>query len=1006
MACDSGPTLFNLPPGIAFLEAMAETLVEDPTLGGALSDVPVSLSDLTILLPTRRAVRNLADAFLRAGGGAATLLPTIRPLGDVDEDMLLLGGGVDVTSGITLPPAIESMDRQLRLARLVLAWGEGSEFGPRDPGQAAALAAELAHLIDAAETEGVDLSRVREIVPDRFAAHWQQTLVFLDIALTYWPQELEECGLLDPAKRRNLLIRSQADAWAVQPPAHPVLAAGSTGSVPATAELLSTIARLPNGAVVLPGLDQQMEARGWEAVGASHPQFGMKQLLRALNVERSGVQPWPMTEARPASPRAALLGEVMRPAETTDRWAELTGASLHLDAAMEGLTLIEAPTPRQEAGALALAMREALEVPERTAMLVTPDRNLARRVAEELSRWDIAIDDTAGVPLAQSVPFTFLRLLTEAVLEDLAPVPLLALLKHPLSALGLDPAECRLRARRLERYLLRGPRPAPGTDGLMRALKSADLDGEAQAPLEDLIVRLGQALAPLADLFGEDQSLATLADGHFRAAEALAASDGEVGAARLWRGDAGEAAAQFADGLLRGADALPQMDPAAYLRLLETLAEGAVVRPRFGQHPRLFILGPLEARLIDADLVLLAGLNEETWPAEAPIDAWLSRPMRADLGLEPPERRIGLSAHDFAQAACAREVILSRSLKVDGAPTVPSRWLLRLDSLLKGLRDGEGLRPRETWSGWADRMDAPDTLDPVVPPAPRPPLEARPRQFSATEVETLIRDPYAIYAKKVLRLRALDPIDADVSAIERGNIIHAALEAFVKKHPCDLPDEAEKVLRAIGEDVFAEAPDGPGVSAFWWPRFCDIADWIAGFEARIRPETKYAHAEIRGEWELTDLVRPVKLTAIADRVDERDDGTFAIYDYKTGSPPSKREVEAGLAPQLPLEAAIAKAGGFAASDGKTLKGRPVSTLSYLHLSGGTPGGAERVIAPIGDGLAEETLAAFEELLRLYEQEATPYLSRPRVQFQKYAGRYDHLARVKEWSAALDDEAAS
>lgn len=1007
MAHDSTPTFFTIPPGVPFLEALASALVDDPTLDGVLSQTPEVLSDLTILLPTRRAVRSLTEAFLRAGGGKAILLPRIRPLGDVDEDELLLTSDPKdgFAGGLDLPPAIDAMDRQLQLARLVLAWGkatdEENDVGPKNAGQATSLAAELAHLIDSAETEGVDLTQVKDLVPERFAEHWQHTLSFLEIALDYWPKELAERGLVDPARRRNMAIRAETEAWATNPPSHPVIAAGSTGSIPATAELLKTIAHLPNGAVILPGLDQSLDARGWQAIGPSHPQYGMKQLLTGVGGNREQVQVWPHADQTAiARDRATLLSEALRPAETTDVWSSLDVQKQDHKKATTGLTLIEAPTPREEAAAIACALREVLETPERTGVLITPDRSLARRVAEELGRWSIPIDDSAGTPLTGTAPFGFLRLLGVTASEGLAPVSLLDVLKHPITALGLTPVECGRRTRELERAVLRGPRPGVGIEGLRDVLARTKLQADEGTRLADLVDRLEEALAPFLTLQDEvSLPLSALVDAHLRAAEALATSDEASGADRLYRGDAGEASALFMETLLAAAESLPEMEPFAYLRLLETLSVGRMVRPRFGQHPRLAILGPLEARLLSADRVILGGLNEESWPTTAPIDAWLSRPMRQELGLEPPERRIGLAAHDFVQAACGADVFLTRALKVEGAPTVASRWLLRLDSLLKGAGLESGLEADAAYLAIAEKLDEPKTVQPGAAPQPRPPLSARPNRYSATEVETLIRDPYAIYAKKVLRLRPLDPLDADAGALERGNLLHKALENFARKYPDSMPKDVETAFLDMGKEAFAGAPNRPGVTAFWWPRYEAVAHWMTTWESALREEIIKTHAEIKGELPLDGFSRPMTLSARADRVDERRDGTLAIYDYKTGAPPSKKQVEAGLSPQLPLEAAIASAGGFVLDDNSPLTARPVSILSYLHLSGGDPGAAEKKVSGDGSAAADEVVAGLTVMLLHYENEGTPFLSRPRVQFQALWSDYDHLARVREWAAA-------
>lgn len=1008
MRADS-PTIFSMPPGAPFLERLASALLADPTLGGRFAG-RFDLADLTILLPTRRAVRALGQAFLRAGDGAALILPSIRALGDIDEEEMVLdpaGLGAEV---LALPPPMPSMERQLRLARLIAIEGGADEV------RALGLAADLGRFLDMIVTEGADLQQLETLVPQEFADHWQVTLEFLKVLTARWPEELARLGFMEQAERRNLLLRAQAEIWKAKPPAAPVIAAGSTGSIPATADLLDVVAHLPLGAVVLPGLDLALDDESWNMLGepgtASHPQYGMKKLLTRLRATRAEVALWPgsaMPSARAA--RTSIISEALRPAETTDKWRERL-AGLKPDAAegLQGLSLIEAPSERDEAGAIALLMREVLEVPGKTAALVTPDRRLARRVAMELRRWNVEVNDSGGEPLGKTAPAAFLRLVASMVAEDFAPVPLLACLKHPLASAGDEPPRFRANVRALEELLLRGPRPAPGIEGLRRAL-AAEIsrdrpEGRKQdarlAGLGKLLDRIEAAIAPFAARMKEAAPAQDFVEAHIRAAEGLAATPDEEGPLRLWHGEAGEATANFIRELMECAPAFGDLAPESYPHFFGELLSAGVVRPRFGLHPRLFIWGPLEARLQHADRMILGGLNEGTWPAEANIDPWVNRPMRAAMGLEPPERRIGLSAHDFAEGATAAEAVLSRALKVDGAPAVASRWWLRLESVIQGLGEGKSA-PAEWWQ-WAQKLDAPSHILDPVRPRPVPPLAARPDRFSVTEIETLIRDPYSIYARKILRLPVLDPLDADIAAAERGTIIHEALERFVDAFPAALPGDAVGRLLDIGREVFAEAIDRPGVAAFWWPRFERIAHWIVEYERENRIGLRRSIAEAKGEIILGELARPVRLRGKADRIDLRDDGTIDIVDYKTGAPPSQNQVEIGLAPQLPLEAAMAARGGFREDkgEGAAIPALRTSRMVYLRLSGGETAGEERVIGDPGGELAEAIYEALVDLLRQYESEATPYLSRPRPMFWGRFGDYDHLARVKEWSAAGED----
>ena len=694
------PHLFTIPAATPFLDALARTLLADPSLGGKLG-TNILLADVTILLPTRRSVRALGDAFLRMGEGKSLLLPRIGSLGDVDEDELLLNaqslaGNARSLEGIDrIPQAIEPLERQLRLARLILDLGEKPE--DNDICRATALAADLAAFLDMVGTEQVDLKDLSSLVPDEFAENWQLTIEFLKLITTRWPQELDALGLVDPAIRRNLLLEAQARSLSGDIPKNPIIAAGSTGSIPATATLLEAISKLPNGAIVLPGLDLVLDEDSFEGVPHSHPQYGMRQLLTRLGVNRSGVSLWPDCEiSGHAEARARFLSEAMRPAETTEKWhAALPRLSAEAPLSLEGLSLCELETTRAESEAISLMMREVIEIKEKTAALITPDRALARRVAMDLRRWNIEIDDSGGRSLSQTAPVAFFRLVADMVASDFAPVELLACLKHPLAALGGDTIRLRNNVRDLEVALLRGPRPAAGLDGLRRALGS-DRDLKKDKRRSAAIAKLVDALEAATDVFvnamvQHEIQFTELLQAHTDCVERLAYRDKDNETAGLWAKEEGTAASDFLRELIGAAPVLGMIHPSDYPQLFTDLGQGRVLRPRFGRHPRLFIWGPLEARLQHADRVILGGLNEGTWPSDTKIDPWLNRPMRKALGLEPPEQRIGLAAHDFIEGASAAEVVLTRALKVDGAPTVASRWLLRLQGLVKGMGNAEQL---------------------------------------------------------------------------------------------------------------------------------------------------------------------------------------------------------------------------------------------------------------------------------------------------------------------------
>ncbi len=988
--------IYTIPPGIGFVDALAEgvaALHAGPN--------PLTLTRVVVLLPTRRAVRALTDAFLRRAGNKPVLLPQMRTIGDIDDDDVLMvdpvldGESMSASMG-PLPAAVAPLRRQMLLAQLIHGWYAAraeNALGRHAIGadQALKLASALADLIDQVHTAGVGFDRLADLVPDELADHWQETVAFLQIAATHWPKILADDGTLDPAARRNQALHRLAETWRREPPARPVIAAGSTGSVPATADLLAVVARRPGGCVVLPGLDQSSDDDAWCKFDESHPQFGLRQVLERLDVARAAVPIWPGVPASPiASARAPLVAEVMRPVETTDAWHALAGPTA---AALDGLSVVRCADSQTEAGIIALMMREALEESGRTAALVTTDRGLARRVAGELKRWQITVDDSAGAPLAESVPGVFLRLLADVCATGLPPAPLLALLKHPLSACGTGTATCRRWARRLERRCLRGPRPQSGTDGLRAAAAAAQ-----DAGLAAWVDGLAAAMAPLAGALNAPVAdLETILRQHVVVGEWFATDDQTPGTARLWHGDAGEQLARFFESLAEAADVMPTFAGRDYPALLDTLLAGHVVRPRYNTHPRLHIWGPLEARLQTADLVILGGLNEGTWPRDAQLDPWLNRPLRRALGLPSPERMIGLAAHDFTQLFCTRQVALTRADKHDGVPTVPSRWLERLRTVI-GQDRADGLDQSPFWSKlYASLDDSHAPPRPARPPAPKPPVVARPRQLSVTRIEYLMRDPYDVFAREILGLRSLDPIDADPGAADYGNAVHDALGVFVNRWPRELPDDAIDRLLTIGRQSFAPLMSRPGVWAFWWPRFERIAAWFVAHERDYRPGLADCVAEIRGQLTIDAPAGDFTITAVADRIDRLPDDTLVVTDYKTGAVPSLREVTAGYAPQLPLEAVIAEGGGFA-----NVAAAPVAELRYWQLRGTDPvvkGGD-----PIGAAaqLAAEAHAGVARLIASFDDPDRAYHARPAPRHAPRFSDYEHLARVREWASGPDE----
>jgi len=803
----------------------------------------------------------------------------------------------------------------------------------------------------------------------------------------------------------------------------PIIAAGSTGTIPATARLLSAIARLPNGAVVLPGLDTELGELAWKAIAdepaPSHPQAALHHLLGIMQAMRADVRGLGVADASRTA-RANLLREALLPASVTELWADLEEriASAAIAPGFAELRLVEAGNEREEALAVAVALRETLEQPGAQAALITPDRGLAERVAVELRRWGVEVDDSAGLALARWPVGALLRSILEAALAEASPASLVPLLAHPLCRLGFSAEAVRRGASALEIGSWRGIAVGSGLEGLRVALAGlAELKAEPHAPgprrrltAEDehlaaqLLEQVTAALAPLlAALHDPAASLASVVAAAKAALPAFARTDADADLA--FTGPDGEAMSGLFDDL-EGAQAdMPEGGrPSDFVAILEGLLAERVVRRQGGGHPRVKIWGLLEARLLEADHVVLGGLNETVWPPDTKTDAFINRPMRTELGLSPPERRIGQTAHDFELALMAPKVTLTRARKAGEAETIASRFWLRLKAVTPEPLWAQASAAGTELLRLAEALSAPAPVKPVGRPAPKPPRALQPLSLSVTDVETLYRDPYQIHARRILKLDALDELVEDPGAQDRGSLLHDIVATFAQTYPEQLPADAYAQLIAIGAQQFETFAETPEVHAFWWPRFLITASHFVAWEQRRRENLARVGVERRTAttFRLADGSE-FRLSGRADRIEVTRELRLRIIDFKTGAPPSKAQVEKGFAPQLTLEAELAARAGFDGFVGAT----PVEALIYLKLHHDPKGWAKDKPLDFGEesvaDVAARHLKHLLEHLDALRSGREAYVSRRAPDYIKYASPYDQLARVKEWSAAAGDD---
>jgi ATP-dependent helicase/nuclease subunit B len=1002
------PRLFNLPPQANFLRCVAEHVRNQFDAENA----PESLSEVMILAPTRRAARALGDAFAELSSSGVALLPTIHPIGefDVDDPPFEPGELNDIA-----PEAISSSRRKFELARLILAkeTALGRSLGV---GGALALAEPLAALLDDLATEDArELSTLNEDILEHLPEDRREAVEFLEIVQQAWPLRLAELGMIDPAERRTRVLQALVKRWTDHPPQHPVLAVGSTGSIPAVAELMKVVANLPRGLVVLPGFDWDSDDEAWKNIDDAHPQWAMRDFVEGLGASRGDVKPWPNSaEKRDGRPRRRLIAEALRPAHSTADWMQrienlqATNGEDFFSRGLKGLSLIEADDQLSEARVCALMMREVLDTPGKTGVLVSPDRDLARRVSVEMARFGVRLDDSGGQALTETRSAALLSRTLDVALDPGSVVALSSMWGSPLFCLGRDRGPVHTLMGKLETEALRGTRPGRSIAAVIARLsgKYVKLFDDDRAEIEAILRDLDALMQPLQHV--GQRSVAHWAEVHIRAVEAVAASRGVAGDANLWAGPGGEACASLLRELLTETACLPDMNLSEYASVFRELARARRVPPRIGVHPRLQVLGPLEARLMSADRTILAGLNEGVWPAGIGADPWLSRGMRESVGLGAPERRHGLAAHDFAQLAASGDVCMTRAAKVDGAPTVASRWLWRLQTLAAGaLGDEEAkqaLAPVTDYLAISRAMDTASSLPRAAPrPQPTPPLADRPRKLSITKIRTWVRDPYAIYARYILGIRPLDDADMEPGPRERGTALHQALENCFKIWGDALPSTAVDELVEEGRLQLIEAGFAEEELAVELPRFKRAATWLVQWEtARRALGHTFYRAEIDGIMKMDLPGGAFTLVGQSDRFDLAPDGRLDIIDYKTGSSATAKAINAGFDPQLPLTAAMARTPGVFPD----LDAAEPGALMYVSLPGNVGGGVEkRVDSTRSTGtageMAEKALQELIDWIALFDDEATAYPSQPRAQYVDSYGDYDHLARRSEWASAAD-----
>ena len=938
---------------------------------------PHELARINVIVNTSRMRSRLIKIFAEQ---KYTLLPKLHLIGDLGS---LMHGSFPTNDANTFGEKFEF----IRLVSGLL--NAQPSFAPKS--SLFSLSDSLQSLMNEIVEEEVRAKSLMELNVQDQSGHWRNALEFLKIIFGYINNQN---GQITSSSLKNQTA-NLTEYWSKHPLLEPIYILGSTGSRKPTLDLMAAVSKLSNGHIVLPGFDFDAPQSMWshllsDRATEDHPQFRLAKVVETCGTDPTKVSNW--TDASTDTDRSSLISLSLRPAPVTDSWMREGPNLRNLIQATDGITLLEATSKRQEALAIALRLREAVETGE-TATLITPDREISRYVSSIMARWEITPDDSAGIPLSLAPVGRFLRETANLLGSDVKISQIFAILQHPLCHNDdKTRGEHLLLTRELELYLRRDGIVSLTTDVLTQwaEKQSSDLVEQWCEWFSDCFINLKKRY---------EQNFDTWLQTHVELSEKIANGSAFTSGDenRLWQGPSAQPIRRIIDRLKETNETALDCEIRDYVGIFKGLLAKDSLRETNEAHPRVLIWGTLEARVQGADLYILAGLNEGTWPETGDSDPWLNRQMRKDAGLRVPERKIGLSAHDYQQLVCQKNVWITRSIRSNDAETVPSRWINRLLNLLNGLPEQNGpaalnhMRKRGAfWLELAEKIDnahCEGSIKPALRPAPCPPNSARPKSLAVTDVRTLIRDPYSVYAKHILRLRRLNPLNATPDARMRGTIVHKVLENYFREWT-NIPAEwRREKLTEILEYTLHNSVPWPSTRVFWHTRLDQVMDWLIEGEVERRKNAEPIGFEVSGRLDITDLNFTIR--AIADRVDQRSDGSFVIYDYKTGFAPTEKQ-QLFFDKQLYLLALVAEHSGFT-------KIEPNKIFNAAFVGLGNP--AKIVNAPFEKESVEEAYRKLHQLIERYQDPDQGFTARRALFKSDDFSDYDHLSRYGEWDVS-------
>jgi ATP-dependent helicase/nuclease subunit B len=894
---------------------------------GLLERYPTSSwHQLTLVLPTQRAAESW-HRLLMQEIKMPLLWPKIVTLGDSQ-------GLLDCVQHIAMP-LLKPLTKQKYLWHMTEHIAQQTRW---DAEHALTAAGAILQLLTVSALEDISLATVIKAGLEAYQGTSQE--LWWNLA-TSWVEKSQVEGWIDPVSWRAWLISAWQQEIAEHGLRNPVVAAGSTASHRVTGKLLAKIACAPEGAVILPGYIHN-------AAKISQPHSGMDRWKQRFANEME-VQPWTEPTALPDQGRAALVQ------------VAFTEAIEATTLVFKGIEFAECKSEEAEARLIAMRIRKA-QAENHSILVVTNHRYLRQRLADLLSCWHIApeMSTDQGQQRTQAAIVASLILDVTNEQEPFAAVPLLALLSHPWVVIGtvLQHQRCR---QRLEHEVLRGLRLLPGHAAI----------GEAIDRLQDeAMSQWWRQLTAVLEV-PPHRTLSAWGTWHQKIAEMLTQQRPEI--------------SELFSPLQIASTHIACESGTIYQSLLQRLLQSLPSTRKSQPTPGVSIFSAQEARLLSADIIVLAGLVEGNWPETSPALS-LAPSFIAGIGLPAAEEAIAQAAHDLYSWLWAKQLLLTRAIKQGQRPALASRWWWRMEAWLTASGQWQSLLVPGEQHQLAEMLFAGSVPETLVyqPPAPCPPLSARLHQFSVTGVELLMRDPYGFYAKNILQLKPLDVLAESPSYKHFGIVVHSILEKLVHQaKPLTLEcwrKAMSYTLKRYGLQVFPMA-------VLWEQRLLRLGEAWCKHPLAVTPLSVYA--EISGSMA---LMATKKLQGKADRL-HYDAATHRclIIDFKTGTTPSEAEIRCGLAPQLPLLGLIAMNGGFAGMTPSAV------TFAYVRMTGRDP---PLELTLFSEATSEQWITTAKEglnaLMQIFLDPRTPYFCCPHGVEQLPYSPYAHLARWQEW----------